>query len=123
MRSLRQILLSVGTGKGYKESFVSQIKGRNSTAVTVLKIFQAAPDPGDSVSYKGAAGGAMASSAFLILEEGNEGQLRRVCAYLWQNFKVLTCPIDFLFLKQSRDKAYGIQGMERRIQPYRPRDK
>lgn len=37
--------MSVGTGKGYKEPFVSQIKGRNSTAVTVLKIFQAAPLP------------------------------------------------------------------------------
>lgn len=57
------------------------------------------PYSGDSISYKETGGGARASSAFLLWEEGREEQLRRV--YLWPNFKAFTYPKDFLFLKQS----------------------
>lgn len=57
----------------------------------------------------------MASSAFLILEEGNEEQLRRVCVYLWPNFKVLTYPVDFLFLKHM--EFIGWRGESNHISP------
>lgn len=122
MRSLGQILWVLARGKGYKESFVSQIKGRNSTAVSVLEIFQATPL--HSWLYQQQRDSRRGNSLFSILDLGG-GQWRVVKenlplaksqgAYLSNRFPV--------FEAQSKDRAYGIQGKEKRIPAYRPGDR